>query len=111
MRIFRFALMTICLTSLACATHKRVDWNSRIGSYTYDQTVSEMGPPDKLATLSDGRIVADWITHRTGSGFTLGTGMATGNVGVGVGHSIGSSQDHVLRLTFKDGWLETWSKN
>jgi hypothetical protein len=107
------ALLLACATMFpGCATKKRVDWNSRIGSYTYDQAVTDKGPPDKQATLSDGRTVAEWIDHRSGSGLSIGTGFGAGNVGVGVGHSIGSSRDHTLKLIFnKDGRLESWSKN
>lgn len=109
-------MLTLLLACAAmfpgCATKKRVDWNARIGSYTYDQAVTDKGPPDKQATLSDGRTVAEWIEHRSGSGVSIGTGFGAGNVGVGVGHSIGSSRDHTLKLIFnKDGRLGSWSKD
>ena len=59
-----------------CATTKPIDWNSRIGSYTFDQAVSELGPPDKQAKLSDGKTVAQWITHREGgTSFSVGTAV------------------------------------
>jgi hypothetical protein len=45
----------------ACATDK-TNWQSRIGSYTYDQAVIELGPPDKEAKLTDGTKVAEWLT-------------------------------------------------
>ena len=107
------ALLLACAAMFpGCATKKRVDWNARIGSYTYDQAVTDKGPPDKQATLSDGRTVAEWIEHRSGSGVSIGTGFGAGNVGVGVGHSIGSSRDHTLKLIFnKDGRLGSWSKD
>jgi len=44
-----------------------IDWNTRVGSYTYDQAVLELGPPDKHAKLSDGTIVAEWLTYRGGT--------------------------------------------
>jgi hypothetical protein len=44
-----------------CVTQK-IDWPARVGNYTYDQAVLELGPPDKSAKLSDGIIVADWLT-------------------------------------------------
>jgi len=47
-----------------CATTPRIDWNSRVGVYTYDQAVIELGPPDKMAKLSDGGTVAEWMTGR-----------------------------------------------
>jgi hypothetical protein len=48
-----------------CASN-RIDWAPRIGSYTFDDAVREMGPPDKEAKLTDGTVVADWITTRGG---------------------------------------------
>ena len=47
-----------------CATTPKIDWSSRIGTYTYEQAVVELGPPDKHATLSDGTLVAEWLLHR-----------------------------------------------
>ena len=97
-----------------CQTTKPIDWNSRVGTYTYDQAVVELGPPDKQAPLSDGKMVAQWITHRNGgSSFGIGTGFYTGGMGVGVGQSVGSGyRDRILTLTFgADGKLAAWSKN
>jgi hypothetical protein len=51
-----------------CATN-RIDWAPRVGSYTFDDAVREMGPPDKEAKLTDGTVVADWITTRGGQRF------------------------------------------
>ena len=51
---------------LGCAT-TRVDWNSRVGQYSYDDAVTEMGVPDRQATLSDGSIVAEWLERRGGA--------------------------------------------
>lgn len=48
-----------------CASSKnKIDWDARVGSYTYDQAVLEMGPPDKEAKLTDDTIVAQWLTRR-----------------------------------------------
>lgn len=93
----------------------KVDWDSRIGSYTFDQAVAEMGPPDKIATLSEGQTIADWVTRNHGGGvsFGVGTGFSSGSTGVGVGQSVGTGYaDKVLRLTFdKEKKLISWSKN
>ena len=99
---------------IGCKTTKPVDWSSRVGTYTFDQAVTELGPPDKQTTLSDGKLVAQWITHRSGgSGFGIGTGFYTGGVGVGVGHSVGSGYpDKILTLTFGTNQvLAVYSKN
>jgi hypothetical protein len=100
-----------------CATYK-IDWNARIGNYTYDQAVTELGPPDKSAKLSDGTLVAEWMTQR---------GYARGSVGPAYGY--GSpyyyhyppplyhyyydppSPDYFIRLTFApDGNLRSWRR-
>jgi|ERR1041385_4551624 hypothetical protein len=112
-------ISALCVAAAAalltgCMTTKKVDWSSRVGNYTFDQAVQEMGPPDKQATTSDGRTVADWISRSSGgSSFSIGTGFYGGHSGVGVGSTVGSGhQDRVLRLTFgTDGKLTSWSKN
>lgn len=87
---------------VGCKTTKPIDWNSRVGTYTFDQAVTELGPPDKQTTLSDGKLVAQWITHRNGgTSFSVGTGFYTRGVGVGVGQTTGSAYpDRILTLTF-----------
>ena len=115
---FLCALVALCgLLGTGCSTTKKVDWNSRVGSYTYDQAVVEMGPPDKQTQLSDGKTVAEWITGRSGGGgLSIGVGGGSygshGGMGVGVSQSVGSGgSDRVLRLVFDtDGKLTSWSK-
>ena len=105
-------LFALALTG--CATSKKVDWNSRVGNYTFDQAVAELGPPDKQAKLSDGKTVAEWITHRSGgSSFSIGTGFYGSHSAVGVGQTVGAgASDRVTRLVFGlDGKLVNWSKN
>ena len=97
-----------------CATTKPIDWNGRIGTYTFDQAVTELGPPDKQAKLSDGKTVAQWITHREGgTSFSIGTGFFGGNTGFGVGQTVGTGYgDRILTLTFTaNNVLTAWSKN
>jgi len=99
---------------VGCQTTKPIDWQSRVGTYTFDQAVTELGPPDKQTTLSDGKLVAQWITHRNGgSSFSIGTGFYTGPVGVGVGQTTGSAYpDKILTLTFGTNQvLAAFSKN
>ena len=55
-------LMLAALVLAGCVTQK-IDWSARVGNYTYDQAVMELGPPDKCAKLTDGTVVADWLTH------------------------------------------------
>ena len=107
------ALM-FALFATGCATKPKTDWNARVGNYTYDQAVVELGPPDRQSTLSDGRKVAEWVTgHSGGSGLSLGFGSFTGHTGVGVSQSIGSGgYEKVMRLTFDTaGKLTEWKRN
>ncbi len=110
-----FVILFLAVTFVAgCKTAPPIDWNSRVGTYTFDQAVTDFGPPDKQAKLSDGKTVAEWITHRSGgTGLSVGTGFYTGGVGVGVGQSVGSGySDKVLTLTFgTNSVLAAWSKN
>jgi hypothetical protein len=108
------ALVFAAVFLIGCASTKPIDWNSRVGTYTYDQAVTELGPPDKQARLSDGGTVAEWITHRNGgSSFSVGTGFFGGNTGFGVSQTVGSGySDRVLRLTFSaNDILTAWYKN
>ena len=116
-----FSQMTICLllallgfAAAGCKSSPKIDWNSRVGTYTYDQAVVELGPPDRSTPLSDGKLVADWIKHSNSSvSFGVGTGYIGSSTagGVGVGTTTGYG-DKILRLTFgADHKLLLWWKN
>ncbi len=103
-------LLTLLALVAGCAT--KVDWASRVGKYTYDQAVTELGPPDKQAKLEDGTIVADWITYRshTQSVAVVG-GYPGGYYGGPVTATTMNPPDYYLRLTFApDGELKSWKK-
>ena len=107
-------LAVVGLVFSGCATKPKVDWDSRIGTFTYDQAVVELGPPDRESTLTDGRKVAEWVVGRKRSGgLSIGFGSYSGPVGVGVSKSVGPGpQDKVLRLTFDEqGKLQSWARN
>jgi hypothetical protein len=113
-----FSLLLVSAFLLAgCATGPRIDWNARIGNYTYDQAVLELGPPDKEAVLTDGTRVAEWLTFRGRGGYLTGFG---GPVFYRPYHFYGPppfyyaeppSPDRFLRLTFTpDGRLQAWNR-
>ena len=111
-----FAILPlVAMFLIGCTTTtKPVDWNSRVGTYTLVQAVTDLGPPDKQARSSDGKSAVEWITYRNaGAGFNVGTDYLNGPAGVGVGQSAGKNySDRVLRLTFgPDGKLVSWWKN
>src|SRR5689334_12405830 len=58
-----WATLLVALLVAGCATNK-ADWSSRVGTYTLDQAILELGPPDKQAQLQDKSVVADWMLRR-----------------------------------------------
>ncbi len=120
--VFRTAFVLLLLglwgSVAGCAT-KRIDWDGRIGGYTYDDAIRELGPPDKSAKLTDGSVVADWLTVR---GMQTATAFGAGGWGPyrgsGYGHAGSSyvvmdppSPDRFLRLSFDpEGKLASWRK-
>ena len=116
-----------CLVALSlliwsgCASRPKVDvnkidWNSRVGNYTYEQAVSELGKPDVLAETSEGTS-ADWVTKRSPNvSFGFGVGHSVGGGGFGSGVGVGTGvgprpHGEYLHLNFgKDGRLASWSR-
>lgn len=89
-----------------CVT-QRVNWDARVGVFTFDQAVLEMGPPDKTGKLEDGVAVAEWLTQR---GFARGSVQNTS--GTWVEHYYEPPMpDFYLRLNFgPDGRLRAWKR-
>jgi hypothetical protein len=107
----RRRLIPLLLVALlaGCAT-PTIDWSARVGTYTFDQAVLDLGPPDKQAKLADGAVVAEWLTRR-------GYGYSTPAYPYWYGgpfyptYFTDSSPDYYLRLVFApDGRLKDWKK-
>ena len=98
--------MLIAAFFSGCATRK-IHWNSRVGVYNYDQAITEMGPPDRTAKLTDGTIVAEWLTYRgrdSNSYWLYGPYYSYPMLDSGM-------PDRFIRLTFApDGKMKTWKK-
>ena len=88
-----FGLMMLVVGG--CATTK-IDWNSRIGNYSFDDAVVELGVPDRQATLTDGSIVAEWLTQRGGA-YAHGYGFGRSRFHT---YSVTEMPDRYLRLVF-----------
>jgi hypothetical protein len=106
-------ILALAVVFLAgCATAPPVDWNSRIGNYTYFQAVSELGPPARQTMLSDGKTTCKWfIQPPVGPHFN--SGMSNyGNNGFVMGQTIGASYNtQMLQLIFDtNSTLTAWSK-
>jgi hypothetical protein len=107
-------ILALAVAFLAgCVTTPPVDWNARIGNYTYFQAVAELGPPARQARLSDGKLVCKWF-NQTPVGPRFNGGMSSyGNNGFGAGQTIVSGYNNqLLQLTFDtNSTLTAWSKN
>ena len=54
-----FTIIATLAFITGCAS---TNWQSKIGSYTYEDAVQEYGPPDNVQTLSNGDEVYSWTT-------------------------------------------------
>ena len=98
-----------------CATP--IDWNARIGVYTYDQAVTDLGTPAVTDQTSDG-IVATWMTRSEHAVVTPGPtgppGVYTPTgfyYGAGTTYSTTHFPAQFLRLEFdSNGRLKSWKK-
>ena len=114
---FHSRMLAGCLAGLmllvaGCAT--RVDWSARVGHYSYDQAIIELGPPNKSAKLTDGTEVADWLTQRGQTIITPGGPVyypyRGGWVGPGAPNLVAiNTPNYYLRLIFDpSGQLKSW---
>jgi len=111
---FRWAGWLLAVLWLAgCATGK-VNWAARVGQFTHDEAIVELGPPDKQARLTDGSVVAEWLTKRgrsivySGGAGYYGTSGYYGGIYPGY---LQTGPDYFLRLTFgADGRLTAWKR-
>ena len=93
-----------------CATAPPVDWNSRVGHYTYAQAVNELGPPNRQSHLSNGATASKWFLQPSAPTAMPNNGMNNG-FGVGPNINVGLNNQY-LQLTFDtNGVLTAWSKD
>jgi hypothetical protein len=112
-KCFLLALLTSSFL-IGCASTQAPDWEARIGNYSHDRAVLDLGPPDRSATLSDGTIVSEWTTGRS-----AGHVVSLSHGGY-YGHRYGSSAhrayvtapvEWIIRLTFDpQGNLNDWKE-
>ena len=100
-----------------CASSTTTIWASRVGIYTYDQAVIELGPPDKQARLQDGTLVADWLLRRGYTETYVSPGYYAPYPYYYRYHrpfptySESHTPDYFLRLIFApDGKLQSWKQ-
>jgi hypothetical protein len=121
MKLRRLLFIVLVLLVGGCASGtkaviKDVDWGSRIGTYTYEEALAEMGKPDVIGQSSEGTI-AEWVLERSpnvtfGFGFGgVGYGRHT-STGVGVGTTVSPPPSgEYLHLRFdNEGKLAEWRR-
>ena len=106
----RAALIVLAAFMLAgCATS--INWQSRVGVYTYDQAVAAYGPPDKYAKLSNGSTVAEWKLKQGAVVTTPGPYYYGSGYYYGPGYTTAYFPAKFLRLTFSpNGKLAAWKE-
>jgi hypothetical protein len=110
------SFMVLVLLTGNCASGpkvniKDIDWGSRIGTYTYEEALAELGEPNVISETSEG-LIAEWVLRRSpmvSVGFGFG-GVGYGHhssSGVGVGTSVSPPPSgEYLHLRFdRDGKL------
>jgi len=68
-------------------TVNAIDWASRVGHYTYEEAVAELGKPTRESLSGEGRR-AEWMLKQSPR-VSFGVGMGTGSYGHGGGTSVG----------------------
>jgi hypothetical protein len=111
--------LALCLAS--CSSRPKVDWNAidwngRVGHYTYDQAQTELGKPVGVSESNEGR-AAEWTIKRSPQmSFGMGVGASSygssSATGVGVGTSVSPKpRGEYMRLQFgPDGVLKGWER-
>lgn len=94
-----------------CQTAPPANWASRVGSYTYDQAVAELGPPTSTTKLANGSTVAQWAQsgHATDNTFSFTSTAAGTNASTAPPMQPGQ---RYLALTFDSNNILTgWQKS
>jgi len=109
-------LIGLCLPLLLAGCATMPDWNNRVGHFTYDQAVTDLGPPDKTTTLRDGSADASWLIER-GTSAMVGHGMdgafaTPGMAGPQIKQEFPARPDRYLHLSFSpDHVLRLWKED
>jgi hypothetical protein len=90
-----------------CESYGTAEWPKRIGTYSLDDAVKELGPPERQATTTDGFTVGQWLVARSRV-YSRTPGMWGWS---SLGSDVSSTPDLFLQLTFgKDGRLTAWKR-
>ncbi len=106
-------LMSLVMVLAGCATMGKT-WDPRVGHYTYEQAVVELGPPDKQERLGDGTLVAEWLTQQSRVYYHADYGAIGYPYYYGTyipNYTVSQSPAYFLRLIFgADNRLQSWKQ-
>ena len=121
MKLGRPPFIVLLLLVVSCVSGPRVtvedsEWGARIGKYTYQEALAELGEPQMIGESSEGKI-AEWVLRQS-MPFSIGFGFGGAgyghhsSTGVGVGTSVSPPPSgEYLRLRFdRFGKLAEWTK-
>ena len=98
----------LSVLSTGCETYGRADWKSRVGRYTWDQAIEELGPPESEPKTSDGSRVASWVSSRSR---TYSTAVRGPMFWSWSGQDVTTTAESHLLLTFTpQGQLKAWKR-
>lgn len=109
----RFTVQWVVAMSLmtllsGCETYGKADWKGRVGHYTWDQALEELGPPQSEARTSDGSRVADWLVSASRTYSTAVRGPLFWSWS---GQDVTTTAESHLLLTFSpEGRLKAWKR-
>lgn len=110
----RLLLLLLATILFAGCVTQPVDWQARVGNYTRDQAIADLGPPDNSEKTADGGGVDEWLTSRAHvvaapEPYLLPPHSYLGPAAPG--YSEIDAPNYFLRLTFgPDGKLKAWKE-
>ncbi len=98
----------LCFLGVGCETYGKADWKSRVGHYSWDQAIEELGPPESEAKTSDGSRVASWVISRSRTYSTAVRGPMHWSWS---GQDVTTTAESHLLLTFNaQSQLKAWKR-
>ena len=99
-------LMTV--VGAGCETYGKADWKARVGQFSWDQAIEELGPPESEAKTSDGSRVASWVISRSRTYSTAVRGPLFWSWS---GQDVTTTAESHLLLAFNaQGQLKAWKR-
>jgi hypothetical protein len=107
------AVIPVAFLLMGCAS-SAFNWDSRVGTYTWEDAVTELGEPNRVTELEGGVTAAEWIRTRS---FSPAAGPdpspeLRGQTVLPDERPGRTAPSKILRLSFTpDGKLLDWSSN